>query len=143
MDILKIMIAAFSATNLMTTFSYLMSMHYNSLFKEPVMLNYLLDQMGLTPKGKWKPISGWLAHYFIGLLFVFSYAALWKYTDIEFGWVSGILFGAFSAVIGILAWQLIYMLPDKKPAAPLKDYYIQLSVAHLIFACAVVAAFKL
>jgi len=40
MNLLKLVIAAFSATNLMTTFSYLLSANYKKLFKEPVEKHY-------------------------------------------------------------------------------------------------------
>ena len=143
MDLLKVFIAAFSATNIMTTFSYFISITYGKLFKEPVLLNFVLDGAGLSIQGRLKKVSGWLAHYIIGLLFVFTYEAVWTYTGINFGWASGILFGIISGFIGILGWQTIYMLPRKKPDVPLKDYYIQLFFAHIIFACAVVVAFKI
>jgi len=143
MDILKIMIAAFSATNIMTTFSYLISVTYNKLFKEPVMLNYILNGVGISLNGKLKKAEGWIAHYIIGLFFVIIYESIWRYTDIKFGWISGLAFGAVSGGIGILGWHLIYRLPDKKPVAPLRDYYLQLFLAHIIFACAVVVAFKI
>jgi len=51
MNLLKIAIAAFSATNIMTTFSYLLSASYKKLFKEPVMLNFILEGMGIYLKG--------------------------------------------------------------------------------------------
>lgn len=143
MDFLKIMIAAFSATNIMTTFSYLISVTYNKLFKEPVMLNYILNGIGVSFTGKLKKAEGWIAHYVIGLFFVIIYESVWRYTDVKFGWLSGIIFGAVSGGFGILCWHLIYRLPDKKPRAPLRDYYLQLFLAHIVFACAVVVAFKI
>ena len=143
MNIAKIMIAAFSATNVMTTFSYLMSIHYKKLFKEPVLLNYILDDLHLCPKGKWKFISGWLAHYIIGLFFAFLYALIWEYTRLKFGIISGIVLGIVSGFIGILGWKLIYKLPRKEPHVRLKEYYVQLFFAHVLFACVIVIGFML
>ncbi|HEX8270458.1 MAG TPA: hypothetical protein VF581_11255 [Flavobacterium sp.] len=143
MDFLKIAIAAFSATNIMTTFSYLLSVTYDRLFKEPVLLNYILDQIGICPKDKWKGIAGWLAHYVVGLVFVTIYQIVWLFTDMKFGWLSAIILGAISGVVGILGWRLMFRLPDKKPNVPLHDYYVQLFFAHIVFACAVVVAFKI
>jgi hypothetical protein len=143
MNVFKIMIAAFSATNIMTTFSYIISLSYNRLFKEPVMLNFILDNMGITLKGKWKKAGGWLAHYIIGFFFALIYETLWRYTGIKFGWLSGIAFGIASGVVGIIGWHIIYRLPDEKPVAHLREYYLQLFFAHIIFACAVVIAFKI
>ncbi|HEX8561538.1 MAG TPA: hypothetical protein VF676_01045 [Flavobacterium sp.] len=143
MDALRIGIAAFSATNVMTTFSYLLSVTYGSLFKEPVLLNFILDQMGFSIRTKWKGFTGWLAHYCIGLLFVISYDFLWAHGGVPFGWVSGIGFGIISGFIGILGWRLMFRLPDQKPDVPLNDYYGQLFFAHIIFAGAVVVAYKI
>lgn len=143
MDLWKIAIAAFSATNIMTTFSYIISATYNKLFKEPVMLNFILANRGIVLRGKWKKAGGWIAHYCIGIFFVLIYESLWQYTPVKFGWISGLAFGAVSAGLGILGWHMIYRLPDDKPVAPLKDYYFQLFLAHIIFALAVVMAFKI
>jgi len=52
MNLLKIFIAAFSATNIMTTFSYLLSTNYKKLFKEPVMMNFILEGIGIHLKAK-------------------------------------------------------------------------------------------
>ncbi|HEY0090946.1 MAG TPA: hypothetical protein VGB43_00540 [Flavobacterium sp.] len=143
MNVIKVMIAAFSATNIMTAFSYIISHHYGKLFKEPVMLNYIMHGAGLKLHGRLSKFAGWFAHYIIGLAFVFIYELVWVYSTIEFGWVSGLIFGVVSGFVGILGWRLIYLLPDKKPAAPLGEYYLQLFVAHIIFALIVVVAFKI
>lgn len=143
MDFLKISIAAFSATNLMTTFSYLLSHHYNKLFKEPVLLNYIFRNSNVCPEGKWAIACAWITHYIIGLLFVISYQMLWIYSDISFGWVSGIAFGIASGIIGIIGWRGIFRLPNERPKVHLNEYNIQLFFAHIIFAIAVVVAFKL
>ena len=143
MNFLKIMIAAFSATNIMTSFSYLISISFKKLFKEPVMLNFILEGAGITLKGRWKKISGWLAHYLIGLAFVLVYEAIWHYTIVPFGFISGIVFGIISGFVGISCWRLIYRLPDSNPHIPSKEYAVQLFFGHVIFAVAVVVAFKI
>jgi len=99
--------------------------------------------MGLCLPGKFANFSGWLAHYFIGLAFVLSYEAIWRYTDVEFGWISGLLLGVASGFVGIVFWHMMYRLPDKKPVVPLNQYYLQLFFGHIIFAVAVVVAFTL
>ncbi len=142
MNIPKLLVAAFSATNVMTTFSYLMAGKYKALFAEPVMLNFILHRLHLCIPGRFKKFTGWLAHYCIGLAFVFAYALLWRYAGIQFGWLSAFTFGVASAIIGMIGWTLIYRLPDKKPPVPLRDYYVQLFFAHIIFALVVVAACK-
>lgn len=143
MNILKLLIAAFSATNIMTTYSYLISISFKKLFKEPVMLNFVLEGVGITPKGKWKKFSGWLAHYLIGFAMVLVYEMIWHYSDIEFGFVSGIVFGIVSGFVGVACWRLTYRLPDGNPYIRSKEYAIQLFFGHVIFAVAVVVAFKI
>ena len=143
MNLLKIMIAAFSATNIMTTYSYLVSISFKELFREPIMLNFILDGAGINLKGRFRKFSAWLAHYLIGLAFVLIYEAVWRYTNIEFGFTSGICFGIISGLIGVSAWRLCYRLPDGKRHVPSKEYAIQLFFGHVIFAVAVVIAFKI
>lgn len=140
---LKIAIAAFSATNLMTTFSYLMAGHYNTLFLEPVALNNILRKLKLCIPGKYEKFSGWAAHYLIGLAIVAIYEFIWCFTIIKFGWISGLLLGFATGLLAILAWQQIFKLPSREKHVATTEYYIQLVLAHLIFALAVVAAFKL
>ena len=143
MNFYKILIAAFSATNIMTTFSYLVSISFKKLFKEPVMLNFILDGAGISLKGRVKKFAGWFAHYLIGLAFVIAYESIWHYTEVEFGFVSGIAFGVISGFVGICCWRLTYRLPDGNPRVPSKEYATLLFFAHVIFSVAVVVAFKI
>jgi hypothetical protein len=143
MNFIKIFIAAFSATNVMTTFSYLLSHRYKTLFTEPVLLNYALNEIDMHPKGKLRNLSGWLAHYAIGLVFVVSYEMAWRLAGIPFNLWTGVGFGIISGFIGILGWKMIFFLPHKKPKVTIDDYYIPLFFAHIVFAIAVVVAFKI
>jgi len=143
MNFYKILIAAFSATNIMTTFSFIVSISFKKLFREPVMLNFILDGAGISLKGRVKKIAGWLAHYLIGLAFVLVYESVWHYTDVEFGFLSGLVFGIISGFIGVSCWRLTYRLPDGNRQVPSKEYGIQLFFGHIVFAIAVVVAFKI
>ena len=142
MNLLKIAIAAFSATNIMTTFSYLLSAGYKKLFKEPVMMDFILEGVGIHLRGKWHKIGGWIAHYLIGFAIVFSYEAIWRYTIVKFGFVSGIILGIISGLIGIACWNAIYATKIHDNVS-CRSYYIQLFFGHVIFACAVVIAFRI
>ncbi|TRW23814.1 hypothetical protein FMM05_11665 [Flavobacterium zepuense] len=142
MNLLKIFIAAFSATNIMTTFSYLLSATYKRLFKEPVMMNFVLEGIGIRLKGRWNKIGGWIAHYIIGFAIVISYEAVWRYTSVKFGFVSGIIMGVITGLIGIMCWRAIYLTSIHEDVSR-RSYYIQLFFGHIIFACAVVIAFKI
>jgi hypothetical protein len=143
MNLLKIAIAAFSATNVMTTFSYLISARFKRLFKEPVILNFILEEgIGINLKGTWQKIAGWIAHYAIGFAMVVCYEAIWRYTAIGFGFVSGTVLGVVSGLIGIACWKAIYQTSIHHNVSR-RAYYIQLFAAHIIFALAVVVAFKI
>jgi len=142
MNLLKIAIAAFSATNIMTTFSYVLSASYKKLFKDPVMMDFVLKGVGIRLEGKWHKIGGWIAHYVIGLVMVICYELIWRFSLIQFGFVSGILFGIASGVIGIACWRAIYLTSVHDDVSK-RSYYLQLFFGHIIFACAVVIAFKI
>jgi len=105
-------------------------------------MNFVLEGMGIHLKGKWHKIGGWIAHYLIGFAMVITYEALWRYAHIKFGFISGIIFGIVSGVIGIMCWRAIYLTAIHKDVSR-RSYYIQLFFGHIIFACAVVVAFKI
>jgi hypothetical protein len=142
MNLLKLAIAAFSATNIMTTFSYLLSASYKKLFKEPVMMDFILEGLGINLKGKLHKIGGWIAHYIIGFVLVIIYESIWRYTSIKFGILSGIIFGICTGLVGIFCWRAIYITSMHEDVSP-RSYYIQLFFGHIIFAFVVVIAFRI
>src|SRR5688572_17576195 len=132
MNLLKLAIAAFSATNLMTTFSYLLSASYKKLFREPVMMDFILKGIGICLKGKWHKVGGWIAHYIIGFALVITYESIWRYTFVRFSMVSGIIFGVCTGILGIISWHAIYRTSIHEDVSP-RSYYIQLFFGHIIF----------
>ena len=142
MNLLKIAIAAFSATNIMSTFSYLLSTSYKKLFKEPVMMNFILEGIGIHLRGKWHKLGGWIAHYIIGFALVITYEAIWRYTTVKFGFLSGVIFGIVSGLAGIMCWRAIYLTSIHDDVSR-RSYYIQLFFGHILFAIAVVIAFRI
>ena len=142
MDFIRIILATLLGTTLMTIFSYLISNLFNKLYKEPILLNYLLHYLGINMRDSAKRISGWVIHYIIGFVFVVGYDLLWQY-KIQFSWLSGIIFGMISGIIGIISWMLMFKVPDDKPKIDYKGYYIQLFFAHIIFAIGVVIIYKI
>lgn len=101
MNLLKIAIATFSATNFMAAFSYLMATCFKKLFHEPVMMYFALKSLGIELKCRLNKAAGCFAHYAIGFAMAICYESLWRYTAIDFGFLSGILFGMASGLIGI------------------------------------------
>ncbi len=143
LDILKILLATIAGTTTMTAFSYYVSEKFKEIFKEPVLLNFLLKAM----KKEWLPekteAAGWILHYVFGLLFVLIYHAIWSWTDIDPTWFTGVIFGMISGVVGIISWHFMFKFSNHKPKIKFKQYYVQLFIAHIIFALTVIAVYRL
>jgi hypothetical protein len=131
--LLQILISSIAATSAMTLFSYIISASFRELYKEPVLLTYLLTKFHVEVSAPTKTILAWLLHYFIGLLFVIGYHFLWVYDLAEFSWRVALLFGAISGIIGILGWVILFKIVPQKPNIDFKGYYLQLFFAHIIF----------
>jgi hypothetical protein len=130
---LQILIASIAATSAMTLFSYVVSTSFRELYKEPVLLTFILSKLKLDLSLKTKAILAWLLHYFIGLIFVVIYHILWFYSILKLSLLSALLLGAISGIIGIISWMFLFKITDHKPAIDFKGYYIQLFFAHIIF----------
>ena len=115
MALATILMAAFAATSMMTAFSYLISVAFQKLYKEPLLLQYLLTRFHSRLSGMWKVVAGWTIHYIIGLIFVVGYYILWRYNLYEITWLSGLAFGCIIGIIGIGGWVIMFGLSDNKP----------------------------
>lgn len=131
--LLQILISTIAATSAMTLFSYVISASFRELYKEPVLLTYLLTKFRVEVSPQTKTVLAWLLHYIIGLLFVIAYHFLWTYNIVEFSWPVALLFGAISGIIGILGWIILFEIVPQKPNIDFKGYYLQLFFAHVIF----------
>jgi hypothetical protein len=127
----------------MTAFSYVISVSFRKLFAEPVLLNYVICLLHITIKPKMESALGWVLHYVIGAVFVVIYHVIWNLRLLNDDWLTGIMLGAGSGVIGILGWMIIFSLPPKKPRVAFSQYYIQLFFAHIFFALPIVAVHHL
>ncbi len=143
MEVVQIAIAAAAGTSVMTAFSYLASESFGRLWKEPVLLNLVTAKAKTDFSPKRKSVFGWIIHYAIGLAFVLCYHLIWKYSDARPTWACGLFFGAGSGLLGICSWSFLFRLPAEKPKIGIRQYYLQLFIAHIFFALAVVAAYKL
>ena len=129
----QILITTIAATSLMTLFSYVVSASARELYKEPVLLTYLLSSLKIEVSPQIKTFLAWLLHYIIGLLFVLIYHYLWVYDLVEMSWPAAFLLGAASGIIGIFGWILLFKIVPQKPNINFKGYYVQLFFAHIIF----------
>jgi hypothetical protein len=141
--ILQIIIVSIAATSAMTLFSYVISASFRELYKEPVLLTFLLTQLKLELSPGTKKILAWLIHYIIGLLFVIGYHLLWIYNILDLSVLTAIILGAISGIIGILGWVIMFKIARYKPAIDFKGYYIQLFFAHVIFGLVATATYYL
>ncbi|RZJ51462.1 MAG: hypothetical protein EOO44_14575 [Flavobacterium sp.] len=141
--ILQLVIVSFTATSAMTLFSYAISEGFRELYKEPVLLTFLLKQMKLELSVEKKKILAWLIHYIIGLLFVIGYHLLWINNVLEISVLNAVLLGAICGIIGILGWVIMFKIAKYKPAIDFKGYYIQLFFAHVVFGLVAAATYYL
>ncbi|MGO4770510.1 hypothetical protein ACEN2I_02520 [Flavobacterium sp. W22_SRS_FK3] len=130
---LKILIASIAATSAMTLFSYVISKSFRELYKEPVLLTFVLSKLKLDLPLKTKTTIAWFLHYFIGLFFVTSYHLFWVNDILKTSFLNALLLGALSGIVGIIGWILLFKIADFKPKIDFKGYYIQLFFAHVIF----------
>lgn len=128
-----ILVASLIATSLMTAFSYILSHQFNTLFKEPVLLGYILKNIRLDFGTTALIKFGWILHYIIGLTFVIIYHFLWDYDYVAYSYSAAFLLGLGSGIVGIAGWYIIFQITSHKPKIPFKAYYLQLLIAHIIF----------
>jgi hypothetical protein len=127
----KIVITSLLATGGMTLFSYLLSKVVNKQFLEPALLNQLV--FFRQKERKKHHVTGYLIHYAVGLFFTLIYKWLWKKSpETQHNTVS-LLLGFINGVIGLLGWQLTFLLHPSPPIVDRKNYHIQLLAAHVVF----------
>ncbi|KUJ61208.1 hypothetical protein AR687_13525 [Flavobacteriaceae bacterium CRH] len=141
--ILQIITSSVAATSVMTLFSYAVSASAREIYKEPLLLSYVLASLKLEISQNVKNILGWVLHYLIGLGFVIIYHFLWFNEFLEISWSVSVLLGVFSGIIGILTWILLFEIIPQKPNIDFKGYYIQLFIAHIIFSIVAFVVYRL
>ena len=139
--LVSLLISTFIATSLMTLFSYIVSAGFRELYKEPLLLKYILIKFKINVSDQVKEVFAWGIHYTIGLLFVLSYYFLYHYKLIHFIFLTGFYLGAISGIIGIIGWIIMFKLSGFNHKINDKGYYIQLFVAHVIFGLTAVLTF--
>ncbi len=141
--VLQILISSIAATSAMTLFSYAVSASARELYKEPVLLSYILTHLHVELSPAVKNILAWILHYTIGLGFVTAYHFIWVHEILDVTWSVSILLGAVSGIIGIITWFLLFKIVPQKPDINFRGYYVQLLVAHLIFGCIAYCVYRL
>jgi len=129
----QLIIVTIAATSAMTLFSYIVSATFRELYKEPVLLTFMLSKLHLELSNNVKETLAWLLHYFIGFLFVLAYYFLWINNIVPISFLTAFLLGFVSGIIGIIGWIIMFKMSDHKPNIDFKGYYFQLLLAHIIF----------
>jgi len=141
--LLQILVSSIAATSVMTLFSYVVSASFRELYKEPVLLTYVLTKLRLEVSQKTKNILAWLIHYAIGFGFVIIYHYLWYNNIAEFSWRIALLFGALSGITGIIGWIILFKITPQNPNIDYKGYYLQLFIAHIFFGLTAFLVYKI
>ncbi len=118
----------------MTAFSYLISIIRGKQFREPVLLNKLIDRwVDFSVNSHYSNPLGWALHYLVGLLFVAVYHVIWQYTAVDVSWGSAAIMGAISGLVGIGVWTVTFLIHPNPPKVHLLGFFSQLFFAHVIF----------
>lgn len=133
MQAYKILIPAIVGTSAMTLFSYLVSESKNKNFREPKILDELIERLPIRASKESTHIAGWGIHYTIGILFVACYSEIWEQTKVKPSLTSGTLMGAANGVVGVLGWKLMFKGHPNPPAKNLKAFFGHLIPAHVVF----------
>lgn len=128
-----LLIFSILATLLMTAFSYICAMLTGNNFREPELLNQLINTSVIPAKPGKNSVLGWLLHLFIGFVFGVMMFLVWEFFDLSSYLIFGIMAGIIAGIIGILGWQLMFYLNPQPPDIDLNKFYTQLIVAHVIF----------
>ena len=73
MGLIEIITTTIAATSMMTVFSYVISESFQKLYKEPVLLEFLMSSFHFELTASQKKVAAWCVHYLVGLLFAIIY----------------------------------------------------------------------
>jgi hypothetical protein len=139
----KILLAGIVGTSFMTLYSYYAAKKEKQQYKEPELLNKLIDRnKTIDVDVSKKHAAGWLAHYGVGVLFVFSYWVVYREALHSPGAVKVLIVGSASAGIAVVSWKIMFAASPNPPNNNRFGYYRQLAIAHLIFTAFALATYK-
>ena len=135
---------AFVATSLMTLFSYIFSAIRKKQFREPELLNDLLKRMNIIAGSHFKNHpAGWIIHYAVGWVFVFSYYLLFQYSKVNPTLWVYIALGFICGIVGIAGWKLTFTIHPDPPDIHFSEFYVHLLAAHIVFGIGAFLALQL
>ena len=123
----------------MTFFSALYNYFTKDEFREPNLLSQIFKKLFQRTSAQKTFISGWIAHFLIGYIFLGLYELAWWYFDIPKSVDIAILFGTVSGFLGIIGWYFMFKAVRYTYYFNYAHYYFHLVLAHIVFS--VVAVF--
>jgi hypothetical protein len=131
--LIKSLGTSIAGTAMMTLSSALMSLEGQE-FREPSHLAALISRLVPTLSGEGKKISGWAAHFSMGMAFSFVYVTLWERRMVRPTLKNAVVMGLISSIIGIGIWKTTFWLHPFSPIMNYRRFYLQRIPAHLCFA---------
>ena len=132
-------------TAVMTLFMYLMTFITDKVMKVTKILGTLItcqttDDRGLS-ESKTAITTGIIAHYIIGIAFVFCYHILWSLGVGQPDFLNGLILGFASGILAVIFWFTFFAVHPFPPDVDLKSYLVTLFLAHFVFALSAVWAY--
>lgn len=135
MELLQVISAGVLGTVLMTAFSYFLSKVRSRQFKEPKLLNMILRRSShehMNPSNN--SIIGWVVHFSIGIILMTLFYLFHLIFSFRISFLSIFLYGIITGAMAILSWHLMFYISPRPPDVDLNEFYIQLFIAHVLFA---------
>jgi hypothetical protein len=147
MNILTAIVAGIGGTALMTAFIYLVSYITHKRLKVVKILGTMLTFQTTPDKETSEHSSavvvGILGHYLVGIIFTVIYYLLWTNGIGKPDFITCVLYGFISGIVGIIVWRIFFAIHPNPPAVPLKDYIPSILVGHIFFGAGVWATLQL
>ena len=130
---MKKICSSFTATSVMTVFSYLFSFVSGNNLKEPHILAQLTARLPPWRSKSRNVLTGWLLHYAVGLLFTEMYLHFWKNSSLKSEKKAGLIFGGMAGIAAILIWKFTLTFHPFPPAINFGLFSLNLFIGHLLF----------
>ncbi len=136
-----------TGTLLMTIFFNMMSAYNNKIMSMHLVLRTMLtfgrNYQGNLSWHRRAVLTGYLAHYGIGVFFMFLYYVLWRYEIVAPDFAGGLFLGAAGGVISIIFWYWFFVIHPNPPKVPLRGYFTNVFLAHFVFALSAIVTYHL
>lgn len=141
---LVILIAAITATSVMTLFSQLVSKLRNTEFNEAKLLSKFIERTKSIPKlHKFSRFLGWIIHYAIGVMIAAGMSIVFWNFNLDTTAIYGGLLGLIAGFMGGIGWLGLFTFHPNPPHTEVKEFLIQLVLVHIIFGATVSIIFQL